>query len=98
MIFTLYRIFFAPLAFVFLLFISIVNRKVREGLRLRLARYRFTRSAVKAWGRVWIHCASGEFEYAKPVIRALKAQSSDIQIVVSYFSPSYRTSIEAFSL
>ncbi len=36
----------------------------------------------------WFHCASlGEFEQARPVIERLK-RDSDIQIVVSFFSPS----------
>lgn len=40
----------------------------------------------------WIHCASGEFEYAKPVIAELKARGHSV--VVSYFSPTYRSAIE----
>ena len=37
---------------------------------------------------IWIHCASGEFEYAKPVIRALKSRYPALKIMVTYFSPS----------
>lgn len=37
----------------------------------------------------WFHCASlGEFEQGRPVIEALKAQSPNISIVVTFFSPS----------
>jgi 3-deoxy-D-manno-octulosonic-acid transferase len=42
----------------------------------------------------WFHCASGEFEYAKPVIRLLKESSPDIPILVTYFSASAQASIE----
>lgn len=38
---------------------------------------------------VWFHAASmGEFEQAKPVIEKLKQNSSNIKIIVSFFSPS----------
>lgn len=39
---------------------------------------------------ILIHASSGEFEYAKPLIRALSGRT---QIAVSYFSPSYESSI-----
>lgn len=41
---------------------------------------------------VWIHAASGEYEYAKPVIRLLA--ESGYQVFVTYFSPSYRSAIK----
>jgi 3-deoxy-D-manno-octulosonic-acid transferase len=38
---------------------------------------------------VWIHCASlGEFEQGRPVIEALKLHRPDLQIVLTFFSPS----------
>lgn len=44
---------------------------------------------------IWIHAASGEFEYAKSVIRAL-ASAGETEIVVSYFSPTYAENIRRF--
>lgn len=39
--------------------------------------------------RIWFHSSSmGEFEQAKPIIAELKNRYPDIQIVVSFFSPS----------
>ncbi len=39
--------------------------------------------------RIWIHCASlGEYEQAKPLIALLKAQYSDYNVVLTFFSPS----------
>ncbi len=39
--------------------------------------------------RVWFHVASlGEFEQARPVLEALKQQQPDIEIVLTFFSPS----------
>ncbi|MCM2281691.1 MAG: hypothetical protein NDI61_07575 [Bdellovibrionaceae bacterium] len=75
------------------------NEKIRTGLQLR------TRDSAgkPPWARgpkgtrpIWIHCASGEFEYAKPVISELKRRDPDQKILVSYFSPSVRTAIEKF--
>ncbi len=43
---------------------------------------------------VLIHCASGEFEYAKPVIREIKLQFPDSHVLVTFLSESYRKSIE----
>lgn len=39
---------------------------------------------------IWIHAASGEIEYARPVLRRLKAEFPDVPIVVTYTSPSAR--------
>jgi 3-deoxy-D-manno-octulosonic-acid transferase len=49
------------------------------------------------WARpIWIHAASGEIEYAKPVLRALKAQYPEIPLVVTYFSPSALRLLQGF--
>jgi 3-deoxy-D-manno-octulosonic-acid transferase len=38
---------------------------------------------------LWMHCASlGEFEQGRPIIEALKSQSSKWQILLTFFSPS----------
>jgi 3-deoxy-D-manno-octulosonic-acid transferase len=39
--------------------------------------------------RVWIHCSSvGEFEQARPLIEAIKAQYPSYKTVITFFSPS----------
>lgn len=43
---------------------------------------------------IWIHAASGEFEYAKPVVRNLHQQG--IPVFVTYFSPTYQRNVESF--
>lgn len=40
--------------------------------------------------RVLVHCASGEFEYARPMVRTLKASDPSIEVFVSYFSETYK--------
>jgi 3-deoxy-D-manno-octulosonic-acid transferase len=38
---------------------------------------------------IWMHCASlGEFEQGRPVLEALRRQSPECRIVLSFFSPS----------
>lgn len=40
-------------------------------------------------GLIWLHAASvGEFEQGKPILEKLKAQHPNLQIAVSFFSPS----------
>lgn len=42
----------------------------------------------------WIHAASGEIEYARPVIRELKKKHPHIPIIVTYSSPSAKKILE----
>ncbi|QDK38251.1 3-deoxy-D-manno-octulosonic acid transferase [Bdellovibrio sp. NC01] len=43
---------------------------------------------------LWIHAASGEIEYARPVIREFKKQYPDLPIIVTYSSPSAKKILE----
>lgn len=48
---------------------------------------------------VWMHCASlGEYEQGRPVLEALKAKNPQLQIVLSFFSPSGYNAIKNTSL
>lgn len=74
------------------------NTKIAKGLELREevdGRFPWVKLLPPQPPTVWIHAASGEFEYAKPVITLLKKH--DISIVVSYFSPTYADNIRKFS-
>lgn len=49
--------------------------------------------------RIWFHCASlGEFEQARPLIEAIKAQQPNAFIAVSFFSPSGYTIRKNYAL
>lgn len=79
--------------------LAVFHPKIRAGLRLRAK----DSSGVKPWlnwipGQrpIWMHCASGEFEYAKPVIKRLKEQAPRTKILVTYFSPSIAAAAERF--
>lgn len=89
----IYRYFVAPLAIVLLPFAALFNAKIREGTRMRRQRREYPEFAMRP---VWIHAASGEFEYAKSVIRELKMRAPHIPVVVTYFSPTYSKQVQGF--
>ncbi|MDD4820375.1 MAG: glycosyltransferase N-terminal domain-containing protein [Flavobacteriales bacterium] len=55
----------------------------REELKKKIS------SLPKSEKRLWFHASSlGEFEQGRPVMEALKAKDADIQIILTFFSPS----------
>ena len=87
-----YNIFFIPVLYVILIFISTFSKKIRSGISGRkrifeeLILNRLTLDLSKK--TIWFHSSSlGEFEQAKPIIEKLKKET-DVKIVVSFFSPS----------
>ena len=69
------------------------HRKARElfrGQRCALDYLRTNLLSVHPHNeRIWIHVASvGEFEQARPIIERLRAEHPDVQIVLTFFSPS----------
>ena len=83
----IYTFFIYPLVFLVFFVLSLWNPKVREGFRIRRGRawLKADRSNTQ-W--IWFHVASGELEYAKPVISELKKSAKDCKILVTFFSPS----------
>lgn len=107
--FFLYRWFLWPLLKTSFRTLALVNEKIRRGLEMRKATpSSFNGGQVtEPWlacetkqNPIWIHCASGEFEYAKPVIFRLKGSGPDampgVKILVTYFSPSIAKTAQAF--
>jgi 3-deoxy-D-manno-octulosonic-acid transferase len=90
----IYRFIVTPIA-LFLLFLVYwpLDKKTKDLMRLRLQK---KLPATTSEQPFWIHSSSGEFEYAKPVIAALKAKHPNTPIVVTYSSPSYAKPIEKF--
>ena len=89
--FPFYRILLWPALRAAFAVLSLFNVKVRAGLELRrpMADGRAPWLAYPQGSRpVWIHCASGELEYAKPVIAKLKAVAPETKVMVTYFSPT----------
>lgn len=84
-----YRLTYRPLLWLTYA-LGLFNPKIRKGFQLRRSV-----NGVKPWLNtfphskpLWFHCASGEYEYAKPVIRLLKKNNPQQKILVTYFSPS----------
>ena len=73
-------------------FVSFWNKKAKLWIIGRRYIFKKLREAIpleKNGKTVWMHCASlGEFEQGRPVLQKLKETSSEIFIVVTFFSPS----------
>ena len=88
-----YRFLVLPFAIVLLPFASLFNRKIREGFALRRKPWEALTTNVRP---LWIHAASGEFEYAKALIREFKSLRPHVPVVVTYFSPTFAASAASF--
>lgn len=88
----LYRYLLYPILSGALRLAALRSAKVREGLRGRRGWRRQVErflSVESTAFRLHIHAASvGEFEQAKPVIEAVRAEYHDVRITASFFSPS----------
>jgi 3-deoxy-D-manno-octulosonic-acid transferase len=93
---TLWSIFynycFVPVFWLLLQAAALFNNKIKRGLRGRdrlFERLEHEVQKLTSKRRVWFHSSSmGEFEQAKPIIAALRKKYSDINIIVTFFSPS----------
>lgn len=89
----IYNLVVYPLFILGAFIISLLNKKVREGIKGRfesLKKIREFSSTIKPSQNVyWFHSASfGEYEQARPVIAGLKEVVPNSIIVASFFSPS----------
>ena len=81
----LYRLLYFLLKNVVLLIRAFLNPSLQKWIALRNTLLPGSRPSAQAY---WFHAASGEIEYCKSVIRLLKQQEPEAQIVVTYTSPS----------
>ena len=73
----------------FLRIISLFNQKVRIGLEGRKNWISELEDIPKDAQVIWFHCASlGEFDQGLPVMHALKNNTPNAFILVTFFSPS----------
>ena len=89
----LYNMLIVPFGWVTFHFFGLYDRKVQLGIQGRRNLFeRLRRDAVKMKNgvhRVWFHSSSmGEFEQAKPIIAELKRRHPEVEIIVTFFSPS----------
>jgi 3-deoxy-D-manno-octulosonic-acid transferase len=87
-----YNILVIPLFWLLLRVGALVNRKIRRGLRGRRGLLQQLEQDIQKLTksrRIWFHSSSmGEFEQAKPIIAALRRKYNDLDIIVTFFSPS----------
>jgi 3-deoxy-D-manno-octulosonic-acid transferase len=98
--FFVYRFFVWPLLKSAFSLLALFVPKIARGLELRESvdgRAPWIKSLPPAPPTIWFHCASGEFEYAKPVITLLKKRQPAVNVVVTFFSPTYSDTIRKFS-
>ena len=88
----LYNIIVVPLLWIVFHLGGFVNNKIKRGI---LGRKNLFGSLIvniqknHGTSRIWFHASSlGEFEQAKPIISAIKKSHPNIDIVVTFFSPS----------
>lgn len=84
---------FLPLLWLGFRILGVFNRKVAAGIRGRRGLFRNLEEQLSRLRpgrrRIWFHSASlGEFEQAKPIIGELRRRHNDLDIIVSFFSPS----------
>ncbi len=90
----IYRTLIAPIGFLLLIILHpFLSDKIRA---LVLVRRRKKLADLHIKNPIWIHCSSGEFEYAKSVIREIKKNHPHEKILVTYLSNSYVKAIESF--
>lgn len=93
-IFIAYKYLVVPLAFIILqLLRPLLSGKLREMIEDKNQGFckinsSLSVSALASARPFWIHAASGEIEYARPVIRELKRQYPQTPILVTFSSPS----------
>lgn len=102
MINSLYRFFLYPLAFGLLQVLRpFMNEKTRRMIEDKNNNFFEIKNQSAEWiaGKkpFWIHAASGEIEYARPVIRELKNKFPDIPIIVTFSSPSAKKILKALA-
>jgi 3-deoxy-D-manno-octulosonic-acid transferase len=90
--FIFYNWLFIPFFWLLLQIAAFFNAKIQRGVRGRKGLFdQMERDVQKLTStrRVWFHSSSlGEFEQAKPIIAALRKKYRDINIIVTFFSPS----------
>ncbi len=66
------------------------NKKANQWLNGRKTVFNDLERSIKRGERyIWVHCASlGEFEQGRPVIEALRKESEETKILLTFFSPS----------
>ncbi|MEK2688312.1 3-deoxy-D-manno-octulosonic acid transferase [Bdellovibrio sp. GT3] len=101
LVFWLYKFILVPLAWIILQVLRpFISGKMREMIEDKnKSFYKMTHTGteklIPLHRPLWIHAASGEIEYARPVIREFKKMHPDIPVIVTYSSPSAKKILES---
>lgn len=98
----LYRYFLYPFAYAILQILRpVLGKKARQMVLDKNSHFFEVKTKTAEWIATqrpfWIHAASGEIEYARPVIRELKNQFPDIPVIVTFSSPSAKKIIKGLA-
>ena len=77
----LYRLIAAPIMTLGMFLLAPFHGKIRAILKAKL---KIRKAFSPDYPPVWIHASSGEFEYAKPVIREIKAREIKVRRASSH--------------
>jgi 3-deoxy-D-manno-octulosonic-acid transferase len=88
-----YNVFVVPFLWITFHILGIFDKKIHRGIQGRKHLFESLQGQVqkmkKDSRRIWFHSSSmGEFEQAKPIIAELKKRYPDIEVIVTFFSPS----------
>jgi 3-deoxy-D-manno-octulosonic-acid transferase len=79
----------SQISYLFLHLIALWNKKVALGLKGRKEQKAILKETSFSGDWVWMHCSSlGEFEQGRPVLEAIKKRYPEVQIALTFFSPS----------
>lgn len=101
LVYYFYKYALVPLSWILLqLARPFLRGKIREMIEDKNAGFykidkSLTENALSKKRPLWIHAASGEIEYARPLIREFKEKHPDIPILVTYSSPSAKKILES---
>lgn len=92
--FWVYKFILAPLVWLLMQILRpFLNEKLRELIADKNTGFykiklEGTETQIAQAKPLWIHAASGEVEYARPIIREYKKQHPEVPIIITYTSPS----------
>ena len=87
MILFIYRTLYFPLKFILKIFYFTI-KETKLGQTIELKNKLSIRGDFHIKHPIWIHAASGEIEYARPIIRQIRKQFPHEKILLTYSSPS----------
>lgn len=98
----LYRMFFYPLAYVVLQVLRpFLKGKTRQMIEDKNKSFfeikKGTAADIATQKPFWIHAASGEIEYARPILRALKNKFPQIPVIITFSSPSAKKILQGLT-